>query len=379
MSRDVKQSDRIFNPWKRSPLRFLLSPSRPLIRSVEADRRLEMFLVTAVTTILCIRFLLRITGYPQLAIRGLHIAHVLLGGALMVAAIVILLTFLDSYSSDLAAVVGGIGFGAFIDELGKFVTKDNNYFFQPTIALIYITFVLLYISFQLINGRKFLTHEERLLNVLELVKDAVIKDLDIHERKRALELLDGCNPSDPLVRVFRGMLLEMECIPQPEPGIYTRCRENARRVYLWLVSRQWFVNAVIAFFIIHSVLALFDASLLVLIKMTSSFNHLNLISLGLTDWFELLATAFSSLLVLSGIFKIRRNRLAAYQRFKTAMLVEIFLVQTFAFYRDQLAALAVLSFNITILLTLRYMIRQEEYSEGDPQSGSSPLSCNLLI
>ncbi|MDI9616827.1 MAG: hypothetical protein QFX31_05640 [Methanothrix sp.] len=193
-----------------------------LIRSAEADKRLELFMVTSVATILCIRFILHATGYPQLAVRGLHIAHVLLGGALMILAIVILLAFIDRYSSDLAAVIGGIGFGAFIDELGKFVTMDNNYFFQPTIALIYITFVLLYIFFQMINGEQ-LTHEERLLNALELVKDAVIKDLDIQERKRALELLDGCDPSDPLVRVFKDMLARMECIPAPDPGIYTRC------------------------------------------------------------------------------------------------------------------------------------------------------------
>ncbi|MCQ8903459.1 MAG: hypothetical protein NQU42_05140 [Methanothrix sp.] len=342
------------------------SPSlvpKPLIRSAEADKRLELFMVTSVATILCIRFVLHATGYPQLAIRGLHIAHVLLGGALMVLSIVILLAFIDRYSSDLAAVVGGIGFGAFIDELGKFVTMDNNYFFQPTVALIYITFVLLYIFSQMINGEQ-LTHEECLLNALELVKDAVIKDLDIQERKRALELLDGCDPSDPLVKVFKDMLAGMECIQTPDPGIYTRCREGARRVYHWLVSRRWFVNAVIAFFIIQSVVTLFEAALLVMIKLADSFLQLRLISISMASWLELLAATVSSILVLSGVLMIRRNRLAAYYRFKNAMLVQILLVQTFAFYRDQLSALTALAINIVILLTLRYMIAQESSADS---------------
>lgn len=331
---------------------------KPLIRSAEADKRLELFMVTSVATILCIRFFLHATGYPQLAVRGLHIAHVLLGGALMVLAIVILLAFIDRYSSDLAAVIGGIGFGAFIDELGKFVTMDNNYFFQPTVALIYITFVLLYIFFQMING-KLLTHEECLLNVLELVKDAVIKDLDIQERKKALELLDGCDPSDPLVRVFKDMLAGMECIPAPYPGIYTRCRDGARRLYHWLVSRRWFVSAVIAFFVIESVLTFFEAALLVMIKLADSLLHLQLISISTVSWLEILAASISSIMVLSGVFIIRRNRLAAYYRFKSAMLIQILLVQTFAFYRDQLSALTMLAINIVIFLTLRYMIAQE--------------------
>src|SRR5947209_18461248 len=87
-----------------------------------ADRELvDSFLVSAVATLLVIRIYLEAAGYPQLGGEGLHIAHVLWGGLGMLLAILLLLLFLSLTTRLIAALVGGAGFGAFIDELGKFL------------------------------------------------------------------------------------------------------------------------------------------------------------------------------------------------------------------------------------------------------------------
>src|SRR5664279_512573 len=115
------------------------------IRNIAADSYRENFLVAAVVSIFVIRIFLRLAHYPQLAHGSFHIAHMLWGGFFMLAAIIILISFLSEAAMSGAAILGGIGFGTFIDELGKFITRDNDYFFQPSIAFIYIIFVLVYL------------------------------------------------------------------------------------------------------------------------------------------------------------------------------------------------------------------------------------------
>src|SRR5438128_1825697 len=147
------------------------------IRNRRLNSLLEVFLVASVSSVLVIRSLLALSGYPQLGGRELHIAHLLWGGLLMLIALVMLLAFLGSRIQFLAALLGGIGFGTFLDELGKFITRDTNYFFQPTIALIYCIFVLLLLSIRGLERRPYSSPQERLANGLELLQEALLQGM----------------------------------------------------------------------------------------------------------------------------------------------------------------------------------------------------------
>src|SRR5688572_15774950 len=85
-----------------------------LARNARAGDLLELFFVSAVASLLLTRFYLYITGYPQIGGDSLHIAHMLPGGLLMMAAIVIVLATVGHRAQQLAAIGGGIGFGLFI-------------------------------------------------------------------------------------------------------------------------------------------------------------------------------------------------------------------------------------------------------------------------
>ena len=59
--------------------------SRPpiLFRNLNGGQLIENFLISGVVSLLAVRFYLRLTNFPQLGGRGLHIAHMLWGGLLV--------------------------------------------------------------------------------------------------------------------------------------------------------------------------------------------------------------------------------------------------------------------------------------------------------
>lgn len=125
-----------------------------VVRDTAAVRHVVTFLVVAVATVLVTRFLLAASGYPQVGGGDLHVAHVLWGGLGMALGIVVLLSFVGPTLRSLGAVLSGIGFGLFVDEIGKFVTADNDYFYEPSAALIYATVVVLVLVAEALHGRR---------------------------------------------------------------------------------------------------------------------------------------------------------------------------------------------------------------------------------
>ena len=159
------------------------------IRNFDAENYIEIFMVSAVAAILLIRTFLELTGYPQIGNSNLHIAHLLWGGLLMLLSIIIQLLFLTKGAEKSAALLGGIGFGTFIDEIGKFVTQDNDYFFEPSVSLMYITFLLILFAVHYIKTGWGNTKQEYLINAINELRSLTGSELSEDDKSRALYYL----------------------------------------------------------------------------------------------------------------------------------------------------------------------------------------------
>lgn len=117
--------------------------------------QLDTFVLAGVLTIFITRAYLAFTGYPQIGNSTLHVAHVLFGGAILTASFLYLLLATRPHKL-LASLLGGIGFGLFIDEVGKFITQDNDYFYRPAIGIMYVSFLLIWFisRFIIVRGSK---------------------------------------------------------------------------------------------------------------------------------------------------------------------------------------------------------------------------------
>jgi hypothetical protein len=282
----------------------------------------------------------------------------------------ILLFFLSRRIEWWAALFGGIGFGTFIDEVGKFVTQDNDYFFQPAVAIMYVIFILIYMAVHTIQSGWVYTKKEYLVNAVDSLKDLALRDLDEEEKKKAMGYLYRSNPLDPIVISTKNLLLNAQAASDREPGVYARLKLYLNKLYLMVIEKRAFTLTVIIVFLLNLVVStsvvIFYIFFLGLgwerILNSSIFSHIakRFNNISFVDGAEILSSLASGIFVFIGIYYIRKSRLKAYQMFERSILISIFLTQVFIFYKEQFAALIGLSINILFLLVIKFMIEREK-------------------
>ncbi|WP_246260217.1 hypothetical protein [Cellulomonas taurus] len=318
---------------RRNPLLVIGLPRDP-----SGTRHVAGFLAITVLTVLVTRGALALTGFPQLGGDGLHIAHVLWGGLLMALALVAALSFAGPVVRPLVAVVGGIGFGLFIDEVGKFVTSDNDYFYEPTAALIYVVIVLLVLAAELIHRRKRDPHEV-LAAAVDLAVAGMAGGFSKRARRQARALVDEAGDV-PGARQVRALLDSVQDdakeLPDPIGAVASWIVGISRRV----VRVRWAPRVTV---IVLGLATLYTLGRGIVLWSTGT---------PLPNWALagiVVSGALSLVLSLLGLRRVGTDRAAGYEWFRRAVLVNLLLTQIFLFRVDQWSAVTGLAVDLVLL------------------------------
>lgn len=323
------------------------------IRNIESESYRENLLVSAVVTVFVIRIFLKVSGYPQLGIGDLHIAHILWGGFFMIAAIIILLSFLNKDALRVSSVLGGIGFGTFIDEFGKVVTEDNDYFFQPTIAFIYIIFVLLYLIFHMIPRYRPISKKEYLVNAMEMMKESAINDFDKEEEQQAREYLAKADQKNKIVQALSKLLQTMETVPVTRPNIFIRLRHGLQKGYWKIAHSDLILHGVIIFLAFQTVRTFGNSISLFITRPDLLFD----------EWGKLISSLLVALFATIGFLTIKSSKVDAYKFFRIAVLVSLLLTDFFALMNFQWYEIFSILGNVFVLQVINYAQLQEKEKE----------------
>lgn len=207
---------------------------RSAVRRDSAAYYLFLMLIAFAISVVGTRIFLELTGYPQIGNSELHIAHVLWGGLALFIGSLLPLIFANRWALTLSAILSGVGVGLFIDEVGKFITQDNDYFYPLAAPIIYATFLitaLLYVRVKQPLGQK--TVRAELYHALDELMEVLDQDLSLREHeelKGRLQYITN-EAADPNTRQLAAALntfvtaKELETVPD--------------RLDIW--GRLWFV------------------------------------------------------------------------------------------------------------------------------------------
>ena len=199
------------------------------VRREGAGDYILLTLLSFAATVSLTRLFLELTGYPQLGSGTLHIAHVLYGGVLLFAAALLPLILANRWAYTTGALLAGVGVGLFIDEVGKFITQANDYFFAPAAPIVYAFFLLVVLVYLQLRRPPSDDIRSELYHALDGLQEVLDHDLEPGEMAALSQRLERITrqPESPESAKLAGELLEflnsgMLSIVPEEPDLVQR-------------------------------------------------------------------------------------------------------------------------------------------------------------
>lgn len=351
-----------------------------LVKRNYAEGYLLMMLIAFGASVMGTRLFLELTGYPQLGGGTFHFAHLLWGGLLLFAGALLPLIFVNRVMYTISAIMTGLGVGLFIDEVGKFITATNDYFFPLAAPIIYVFFVGTVILYLIVRGRREQGPRTALYAVLDHLSDVIDHDLDSRERQHMMGWLNATLNNRSATDDMRVLAMHLlEVMNDPALDIYPRRESWWERLgaalvkfeqrYLRRTLMRFLTGILLIIFSISSLLAL-TVTVLALIDPATRDSFLAGALLDADPRFsgpyallwEMVLIALQGLIgliaMLSGIsILLGRDDVGTRVAF-VALIINLTTVNLLTFYYEQFAAVLATIFQVALILALmRYRQR----------------------
>ena len=354
---------------------------RPIIGAA-ASRYVLIMVLSFAISVVATRLYLEMTGYPQIGNETYHFAHALWGGLLQILAVLLLFIFVNRWVRDVSAALAGVGVGLFIDEVGKFITQQNDYFFPLAAPIIYVAFLSTLLVYLLVKRRKNQGSTDARADmylVLGELEEVLEDDLSVSEREAMMTRLQTITTQTErpdLAELARHMLafLQSDAIivipdrPSALNLLLERVSALEKRVFSQTLTRRlltalfllYGLGTLFVLFVLIGGVAGYKNALPELIK-ALVLDEANVTSVTSLNWY-LVMTALNVITGLllfagAGAFLMKRDN-EAIALGMMALIITLTVISTLSFYFNQFSVLLNSIYAFLILLVLqRYRTR----------------------
>lgn len=340
------------------------------VKRAHAELYLLLMLLSFATSVTATRLFLQLTGYPQLGSSELHIAHVLWGGLLLFLGVLLPLILANRWAFPASALMGGTGVGLFIDEIGKFITQSNDYFYPFAAPIIYAFFLLTVLVYLRVKRRGKRNTRAELYLALDGLLEVLDRDFERDEQVILLERLSfvaeqADHPNEVhLAAALRDLILSdgLEVMPD-RPSLWERLRRRLEAYetrYLRKSRLRWLlilglgiVGLLSALQLLVSLAALFVPDLLreVAIELLATEQRVRG-AISLTwYWVRMVLEGLNGTLLLVGsaLIVLRRDELGTRLGYY-GLLLTLTTVNLLVFYFDQFGTITQALVQFVLLL-----------------------------
>lgn len=338
------------------------------VRREAAERYLFLTLLSFAASVSLTRLFLSMTGYPQIGGGELHIAHVLWGGLLLFAAALLPLIFANHWAFSASAILSGVGVGLFIDEVGKFITQKNDYFYPTAAPIIYTFFIITMLVFLRVRRFRNLSPHAELHRALGEIRNSLETSFEpdqqaqLHARLERISADNEPNRYTILARsLIQFMEIEEEAPPAPPRSPWWRSRLKVPQAVRYIFSMKVLRALLVVGFLTIGLLSLKNPASVLLSgwlppQLQELLGNLHLgrqIEVASAPfWFNLriwLEISVGGLLLISTfLMLVGQNRAGSTLAF-VALILSLTTVNLLLFYFEQFSTIITTTFQFLIL------------------------------